>query len=254
VLDGFRYGRLEGSMSVADRIAWLGRAAAGQGTDPEIGPAFDPQPHVQLANVLREQGDREGAARVLVDREARQRRATRLHAHAGLDGTWRAGWRSMQEDVKRPFDALFGLVFGYGHRPARALVAVLVLIAAASAVNGIAYGRGEFAPNDAVVLTSPDWQAALRAAGEDGSPRLPLAIWLESPSAQDYETFKGWLYGIDLVLPFDTLGQEAAWRASASRGPWGFADFYSRCVFQIASIVIAAVGAAVLTGLVGRRD
>ena len=127
----------------------------------------------------------------------------------------------------------------------------MLLILAASALNCIAYHRGEFAPNDPVILTSRDWQAALDAAGANG---LPLPIWLQSPSAQDYETFDPLLYGVDLVLPFDTLGQEEAWRASASRGPWGFAAFYSRWFFQIAGIVIAAVGAAVLTGLVGRRD
>jgi len=50
------------------------------------------------------------------------------------------------------------------------------------------------------------------------------------------------------------LGQEEAWRASADRGPLGWAAFYTRWFFQIAGILIAAIGAAVLTGLVGRRD
>jgi len=257
-LDGLRYDHLSSAMSIADRIAWLGQAShrprpVSPGTpDWMIGPDFNPQPHVQLANVLRDQGDRSGAARVLVDRERRQRRAARLRAHGRMDGTWRAGWLATQEDLKRPIDFLFGVLVGYGHRPMRAVFVSLVLIALASWLAGIAYEAGQFAPNSDVILTSEAWLQAV-AAHEAGGP-LPLYGWLASASAQDYETFHPFLYGLDLFIPLDALGQEAAWRPTTGRGWLGDLAFYSRAVFQSAGWIITAMAAAVLTGLVGRRD
>ncbi|MCS6622266.1 hypothetical protein N0B44_05025 [Roseibacterium beibuensis] len=260
ILDGFRYDRIDGSMSVAERIAWLGRAAhrprvcAPGAPDHLKGPDFDPQPHVQLATVLRAQGNRDGAARVLVDRETRQRRASRLRAHARLDGTWRTAWQSLQANLKAPVDFLFWLLAGYGHRPARALGVSLVLVLLASGLAHFTYAAGQFAPNSDVVLTSADWLGAV-AAHAAGDARMPVQIWQEtSPTAQDYETFQPLLYGLDLFIPLDALGQEEAWRPSTERGVLGEVAFYSRWFFQGAGWIITALAAAVLTGLVGRRD
>ncbi|GAB5449273.1 hypothetical protein [Gymnodinialimonas sp.] len=249
-LDGFHYDRVEGSMSVTDRLAWLGRACEAMDRPVEVGPGFDPQPHVQLASVLRAQGNREGAARVLVDREKRQRAAERARVWArntspqGLLAWLTCAWL-------RVWDLVFGLVFGYGHKPVRALLASLFLIVIAAGLNCAAYHNGQFAPNSDVVLTSDDWLGAVAEAGDAG---FPLVAWLQSPAAQDYETFNAMLYGLDLFLPLDALGQEEAWRATTGRGALGEVAFYSRWFFQIAGIVIAAMGAAVLTGVVGRRD
>jgi len=255
ILDGFHYDRIDGSMSVAERIAWLGRAQEGliKRQDTQVGPAFDPQPHVQLATVLRAQGDRTGAALVLVDREKRQRRAM-----------WE--WRWKQNDSPRGMlrwamalfgravDFLFRLLAGYGHRPARALGVSLVLVLLASGLAHFTYAAGQFAPNSDIVLTSADWLAAV-AAHEAGDARMPVQIWQEmSATAQDYETFQPLLYGLDLFIPLDALGQEEAWRPSTERGVLGKVAFYSRWFFQGAGWIITALAAAVLTGLVGRRD
>lgn len=250
-LDGFQYDRVEGSMSVTRRLDWLGKACASMARPVEDGPGFDPQPHVQLAKVLREQGNRDGASRVLVDREARQRRAEMARSHARLDGSVGAGFASLKDDAKAVFGWLFGILFGHGHRPMRAVVASLILIALAGLVNGIAFNKNQFAPNDAVILTSVEWQYAVTAEGAEGHP---LLLWRDSVAFQDYETFNAGLYGLDLFLPLDALGQEDAWRATTGRGGWGNVAFYSRWFFQLSGIVIAAMGAAVLTGVVGRRD
>jgi hypothetical protein len=257
ILDGFHYERIDGEMSVTDRIAWLGRARhrprphAPGVPDYLNGEDFNPQPHLRLAEVLRAQGDRSGAARVLVDREVRQRRASWWRAHARMDGTWRAGWLSMQEDFKRPLDFLFWLLAGYGHRPMRALFVSILLVILAAMLAGAAFDAGQFVPNSAVILTSVSWQEAIAAAGPGGGP---LPLWLaHAPEAADYETFNRWLYGLDLFLPLDALGQEAAWRPRT--GEWlGNLAFYSRTFFQAAGWIITALAAAVLTGLVGRRD
>lgn len=99
-LDGFTYDRVEGSMSVAQRLEWLDRACCSMDRPVDIAPGFDPQPHVHLATVLRAQGNRDGAARVLVDREKRQWRAERARGEARLDGTWRVAFASLKDDAK----------------------------------------------------------------------------------------------------------------------------------------------------------
>lgn len=113
---------------------------------------------------------------------------------------------------------MFGVLFGYGNRPMRALLASLFLIAAASFLNGVAYSKGQFAPNSDVVLTSEAWRTAVETEGADG---YPLPIGLGTASAQDYEMFHPVLYGLDLFLPLDALGQEQAWRTTTGRGVLG---------------------------------
>lgn len=160
-------------------------------------------------------------------------------------------WAWIRCSVLRLWDFVFCWVFGYGHRPQWALRAALLLIIAAGALNGVAYHKNEFAPSDAVILTSVEWQDAVAREGADG---YPLEVWRGSQAFQDYESFHWALYGLDLFLPLDALGQEEAWHASADRGSWGWWAFYSRFFFQLSGIIIAAMGAAVVTGVVGRRD
>ncbi|MBF9046169.1 hypothetical protein LSUCC0031_03475 [Rhodobacterales bacterium LSUCC0031] len=253
ILDGFRYDRLDGAMTVAQRLAWLGKAdtARAAKTDAALAPAFEPQPYLQLANVLRAQGNRDGAAEIMVHREWRQRQAERRWLW--MQNNSPVGMRRwLFGTLLYPFSWLFGLVAGYGHRPARLLVVAAVLVIMAAVLAGAAYDAGQFAPNSPVILTSTAWQAALAAHAAGGD--MPLLIWLEGPTAADYEQFDRWLYGLDLFLPLDALGQEAAWRPTTGRGGWGDLAFYSRWFFQGMGWIVTALAAAVLTGLVGRRD
>lgn len=71
---------------------------------------------------------------------------------------------------------------------------------------------------------------------------------------RDYETFRAWLYALDVFIPLDALGQEKAWAPSASRGWWGELGHRLRWLVQMSSWVITAIGAAVVTRLIGRRD
>ena len=70
VLDGFTYGRIiEGPTDAAKRLEWLARQRE-----------FRPQPYKQLARVLRERGDEQGAKRVLYEMERRR--------HEGKATSW----------------------------------------------------------------------------------------------------------------------------------------------------------------------
>ncbi|HKL70973.1 hypothetical protein [Salibaculum sp.] len=280
-LSGFTYDRLQSDMSLGERLHWLGRKteralppefAANLRAQPWLGEdrsAFDPQPYTHLARVLDAQGNRGGAARVLERREHLVRVAAQRRALSRVDGTWQAALASLPAVGTRGVDALFRGVFGYGHAPARALLWVLAILLGASVLYGTAYRAGQMAPNSDVVLTSPAWQAAVAAgcapvdwaavgwsAPQDTADcTMPLHAWLaEAPAAADYESFNAGLYALDLFVPLDALGQETTWAPSRDRGWWGWLGYALRMPIQMAGWLITAVGAAVLTGLVGRRD
>ena len=61
LLSSFRYDRIESEMDVAERLEWLAKH------DNSV-PHFTPQPYVQLANVLRQNGFAAEAAQVLTRR------------------------------------------------------------------------------------------------------------------------------------------------------------------------------------------
>lgn len=295
VLNGFRYDRIISEVSVTERLAWLGRkyetpikaAVQMDGAPlPWLSKAgdqkFDPQPYSQLATVLRAQGNASGAARVLVAREKRLGRAGYLRAQAALGPEGAPAVRSsLLAMIKRPFDGLFGLVFGYGHQPARALVAVFLIWAGCFWLYGAAYNAGQMAPNSDVVLTSAEWQAAAVGYTDENRPKapegwdqaewivrsshacatvkqadceMPLILWQTSNTATDYETFNRGLYALDLFVPLDALGQENAWAPSKDRGALGWWAYYLRWAVQMSGWVITAVAAAALTGVIGRKQ
>ena len=275
-LNGLRYGATGPAMSVRARLNWLDKNSSFPDKDEKDKPlpSFDPQPYSQLAKVMDGQGHRRSAARVLFEREKRLRRTEHKRAHVRVNGDVGPAWDSFRADLLRVADLFFGVLFGFGHRPLRGLVASSVIIVMAGALYGWVYNAGQMAPASDVVITSEGWIAAvtvdnicpLRGA-EDRAARMaqgclmPLEIWTgaadgfePAASATDYETFNRWLYGLDLFVPLDALGQENAWAPSKDRGWWGFWGYYLRWAFQTMGWVITALGAATLTGLVGRRD
>lgn len=274
-LSGLRYERLDSGMRIGERLDWLGRKAERR-IDPAFGAALDengqmvhhrppfirgadnkqcdPQPYTQLAKVLREQGVTQGAARILEERDKRVSHASYHRAMAQQDGTWRAGWAAQMAAVMRPVYWLFEYVFGYGHKPGRALYWVAGLWLLTTILYAQVWAVDQMAPESAIVLTSPDWIAAVQTHEKDPFAPLPLAAWRDSATAQDYETFNAALYALDVFIPLDALGQEAVWAPSPVRGGWGTFGFYAKPALQIAGWLITAVGAAALAGLVGRKD
>jgi hypothetical protein len=210
--------------------------------------------------VLRQSGNRSGAARVAFDREWRLARAEHDRAMAATDGTWRKANRALTADIGRAWSWLFRVTFGYGHKPARALWWVVVPILAAALISAQTYRQGQMAPNSAVILASAEWAAAMtdpRACPVVKAPDCltPAELWLANSRAQvDWETFNPGLYALDLYVPVLDLGQAAAWAPSKDRGPWGWTLYYLRMPVQVAGWLILLVGAAVVTGLVGRRE
>ena len=105
------------------------------------------------------------------------------------------------------------------------------------------------APNAAPILVSADWIAAT-----ESHPEGPAAFWASPGQAgQDWETFNGFAYAADVVIPLVSLGQEEAWAPSTSRSAWGRAGWWIRWFAKGIGWVIAALAAAAITGVI-RKD
>nr|MDA3858177.1 hypothetical protein [Roseovarius sp.] len=272
-LSGFTYERIQSDMGIVERLRWLAdkrerkiSPAFGEesefmgqkfkrsppwikGTDT---PDFDPQPYTQLAKVLDTQGNRGEASRVRYEREKRMRPAALRRSQAQLDGSGTAALLNLFMTVRPIWDVPYRWVFGYSHLPALALIWIGLIWLLAFLLYGSVYAAGQMAPNSDVILTSADWLAQVTAYEPGGE--MPMHAWLSTPAAKDYETFSAGLYALDLFLPLDALGQEAAWAPSKERGALGALGYWMRMPIQLAGWVITAVGAAVLTGLVGRKE
>jgi hypothetical protein len=115
-LRGFRYDALEPepAVPIKSRLAWLA-------TDPAF---FEPQPFEQLANVLKQSGDEEGARRVLIEKQ----RARRKNA---LDGPAKA------------WSMFLGAAVGYGYRLWLAGVWLVALLVVWGLLFGVAFEASE---------------------------------------------------------------------------------------------------------------
>ena len=263
-LSSFRYDRIESKMDVQERLDWLAKHDA-------TARRFTPQPYVQLANVLRRQGFAGDAARVLVRREDKQRLQEYLDGQAAhkqsrdhLNGDLRPTAASLWADgkfalnvLKRAAGYLFGLMFGYGHQPSRVLFWIAAILGITICFAQQIHIHGQFSPTSSVVLTSQDWLDSFPTEPLPASSplwRAQMDAWAQTTSGRDYTSFSAFLYALDLFIPLDALGQEKNWAPSAERGGWGEWGHRLRWLVQMAGWVITAIGAAVLTGLIGRRD
>jgi hypothetical protein len=120
LVDGFIYGRIssQGSFDVDKRLNWL----ALQPQSP-----FYPRPYLQLAKVLRESGDDNGAQRVLIEMEDRARK----------NGTW--------APIVRP---LLRWTIGYGYDPLRAFWWAAGLTGLGWIIYRRSYLAGSISPSD----------------------------------------------------------------------------------------------------------
>jgi hypothetical protein len=249
-LSSFRYDRIESDMDVQERLDWLAKH------DLFTRP-FTPQPYVQLANDLRRQGFAGDAARVLVRRDDIQRTEEWDRAITAMDGTLRRELTGYAHVFRLLLSLPFKWMFGYGHRPEWVLPWIAAILGITIWFAQQIHIHGQFAPTSSVVLTSQDWLDSFPTEPlHPSSPlwRAQMDAWAQTTSGRDYTSFSAFLYALDLFIPLDALGQEKNWAPSAERGGWGEWGHRLRWLVQMAGWVITAIGAAVLTGLIGRRD
>ncbi|MEL6806731.1 MAG: hypothetical protein AAFO97_03035 [Pseudomonadota bacterium] len=247
-LDGFTYTRITAKVAtVPARMDWLKLGS-------DFGGDFRPQPYSQYAKFLRAVGHDSDARSVLEQGEAlaradqRRRRMDPNETQGLNDLQWKlnTAWVWLDRTV---FDPAFKRVIGYGHAPFRALQALMVLILLCFIPSFVAYHKGQFAPNSAVILESSSWnQPSIQEADN------PAAAWSDKTGkGRDWESFSAGAYAVDVVIPIINFGQTDAWAPSTTRGAWGYYLWWARWVFTVLGWLVTALGAAAITGIIRRE-
>jgi hypothetical protein len=194
-LDGFRYDRIVADPGVMPRHAagWL-RCHARK----SMGAGFSPHPYRQLARVLRTQGDEAGAR--------------------GISITER--WRTPQPWWLRPFWIAYGGLFGFGLKPAAALVTLLVWVGVGTmfvyAANAVGVLKEAMVVSSTVI--SEDAHGALNvipfvtAASQDrgGLPPQQVRFLHEIPCSDTaLDIGDDVVFALDMMLPFIPLHQQS---------------------------------------------
>ncbi|MET7396690.1 hypothetical protein ABZS66_24730 [Dactylosporangium sp. NPDC005572] len=186
-LDGFTYQRFAapdngtgaGTWDAEARIGWLA------GLTP-----FDPGSWEQAARVVRANGDQRGADRIVIARDRHARRR---------------GPRFSRRPLAYVVDVLKEWLVGYGHRPSRALVALIALVAVIGGALSLPAVSEQMRTGAGGVVYSPT-----RAV----SGPAPLAGPCGGGSVR---CFEAWSYAVDTVVPVIDLKQRSTWHPG---GQW----------------------------------
>lgn len=260
-LSGLCYDSIQSDMTVVERLTLLARKY-----ERPITPAlssrpkthdFDPQPYSQLAKVYEAMGHRRHAALVRYEREKRLAQAARRRMFAEFAPSPKGVALLALGNLRDFWTQVYRVTFGFGHRPFLALLWIIAIIGGTAVFSQATYTAGQMAPASPVVLTSAEWLAAAAQgcpATQAEGCTMPLRLWEDSVAYRDYETFSPFLYALDLFLPLDTLGQEQAWSPSKDRGWMGETLYYARWLIQLSGWLLIATAAAVLSGVLGKKD
>jgi hypothetical protein len=213
-LDGFIYDRISdrAPKDATRRLDWLMRLKE-----------FAPQPYRQLAKILREEGDDDGARRVLFTMEQLRRKKE--------DADWFA----------RVWSFIIKLTIGYGYYPAISLLWLLLLVDAGS----LLFQRGQIAGT--IVPVEEKTYSLYTKSGQ-----LP----------PQYPRFNSSIYSLENSFPLAKFGQVDTWQPDpitrATSRPLGrlTSPGFLRG-FRVAQIVLgwffATMGVAGVTGIL-RKD
>lgn len=173
-LEGFTYGRISNDerIDVGARLRWL----ALQPPTP-----FRPQPYLQLATVVRDSGDSDGALRVLEKMERLRRADVERNPRRRL-------WSWIL--CRRLRSWILWRTIGYGYFPGRAIVALLLLWALGWLIYSRGYQSGAIVPAEQEAYIS---FAATR--------QLP----------PQYPRFSPLIYSLENSVPFLKFDQTGKW-------------------------------------------
>lgn len=218
-LDGFTYDQFaNGAPTDAEtRKRWLLRQQPSH-----MGREFRPQPFEQLVKALRAMGHDEHARQIAMFKQSL------LLPHR----ISRAPWWS------RPFvwlvGQLWGGLVGYGHRPHRLVVTLLLLWLACAGGYQLAANAGHMSPADPQVWTNTD---LVHACKEN---------WATCPEISNALAFNAMVYSADVLLPVVDLRQRAAW---TPRPGWARALAWTENALGSLGVVLLG---AILGGLIKR--
>ncbi len=237
-LDGFVYDALgAGAPTYAvTRRTWLLQQQPRRGKG-----VFRPQPFEQLTKVLRNMGYEQDAMRIGL-------------LKASLLQPIRISRASFWS---RPLAVLtgyaWGTLCGYGYRPHRLFVLLMVLWMGAAWFFHVAETKGAFAPRDPQVWTNSEILA-----------ECAPARWTICPRIAELIPFNAVTYALDTIIPVIDLGQRSAWapvlkpvrmdlpNGGAQTLPAGTVHIVSWLVSLIGTLAVVTLG-AILSGLVQRQ-
>lgn len=230
--NGFSYRRIS-SGSPTDsisRLQWLMLPAPERHDE-----RFVPHPWEHLIRTLREMGHRRDAAEIAIRLQAEKRQLKLIGSRRAKSEFWLPwsksckylyeircsidkGWNKFYNHCERSLHWIYGVVAGYGYKPARIFVALFIIWILCAIIYQFAANNGVIAPTDSDVfahsLLHHDLQSRLDDAakcgvvGEVDAPRY----WPQCPNLpSEYTTFNQYIYSADVILPLVDLQQDSKW-------------------------------------------
>lgn len=228
---GFEYGSLGSSRGgrqfehAGRRIEWLNRQPA-----PVLGLFFEQQPWDQLQTVFQNLGYHDEASKVFMRRETQRCQSIFIESAVDLvNQFWRqatgknrtlgdrvaalgllvsAAFSFVRGLLTLVSHVIYGLIWGYGRRPGRAVIASLAVVFGGFCAFAVADASGHMRPakEDVVAL-------AIRLKHlEEGTVSAPTdGENAETRCYVPYEPFNPFVYSLDVFVPFLDLEQADYW-------------------------------------------
>lgn len=276
VLDDFTYGSIGGGAptNAAARLAWLDKQLPAMSGQSGAGTDFRPQPWKHLQKVLREMGHAEDARQVAIALEDRLR-------HADLIGQspphWWQWWKRCYRVLTRGFHYGFRLLTGYGYRPMRLMVWMLLVWLGCAGFYWFAAlpPNDAFAPSNPLVFHNEAYKACVPGTREANAEfaKLPkddpvagAGNWyLCETLREEYTGFSPLAYSLDVILPLVDLQQQKDWGPmipTPQAHPWD--EFRERGIKHLTRLVLwfetlfgwvaSLLLVAIVSGLTKRRE
>lgn len=193
-LHGLEYDRIDDNApkDAKRRIDWLSR---------QVGDKYRPQPHNQLAKVLKKEGYEEAAKLVLIEREKLWVKHTAFFKEKPFYRNL-VKFTFYKRLVTKSMYKIYGFLMGYGHRLGRAFLIGLVLVIIGHLLFGYGYTKGIIIPKKTLVYVYGD--------GHDKTSPRPMAL-------AEYPEFSSFTYSLDIFIPIIELNQAKYWRVDSEK-------------------------------------
>ena len=192
-ISGLAYERFEKPHGVDSQRTWDPAARCAWLKSQRV---YDAGPYEQVARVFRQHGYAREAEQILI--------AQSRHARGAITGRGAA--------LRRRRHAAYGMVIGYGYRPARVLwlIAALLVLVAASLESPASQEAMRTTTSNGTVYTARG-PVPLNAAQADRHGNSSSATAADVCGGGKVRCFTPVLYAIDTVIPLVSLDQRSTW-------------------------------------------
>ena len=117
-------------------------------------------------------------------------------------------------------DGVLWAFLAYGHRPFRALGWLAGMWLLGAVLFGVAHGDDGVKPNNAFILSKPEWAQCGPEGERRGDQASTLDCWRAQPEAAGYPAFNALLYSLDTLVPVVDLEVQDYWVPDAAVAGW----------------------------------